>query len=243
MTSTRAASRAPWYRSFYFRIGFSFVVFVVLMLAAQSALFNYILARRGPFPGRSPNNVAAIVAADIGAALAQDPQLNLQAFIAREYSSIQPLVVVMKDGRVAATRSQPLSANIRRSVDAVLAGRTFGREGEPRLETAVVMTPIQVAGELRGMAVLPPLPPGGPVTRDLGRILSLPGTLLLVVATTLAAVIIIGPARRRLTALEAATVRLGAGDLSARAPESGGGGGARGAAGFHRMAPGLGACD
>ena len=107
MTSTRAANRAPWYRSFYFRIGFSFVVFVVLMLAAQSALFNYILARRGPFPGRSPNNVAAIVAADIGAALAQDAQLNLQAFITREYSGIQPLVVVMKDGRVASNRSQP----------------------------------------------------------------------------------------------------------------------------------------
>jgi HAMP domain-containing protein len=236
MTSTRAASRAPWYRSFYFRIGFSFVVFVMLMLAAQSALFNYILARRGPFPGRAPNNVAAIVAADIGAALAQDPQLNLQAFITREYGSIQPLVVVMKDGRVASNRSQPLSDNLRRSVDAVLAGRTFGREGEPRLETAVVMTPIQVAGELRGMAVLPPLPPGGPVTRDLGRILSVPGTLLLIVATTLAAVIIFGPARRRLAALEAATVRLGAGDLSARAPESGGDEVARVATAFNRMA-------
>src|SRR4030095_3789433 len=102
MTWTRAASRAPWFRSFYFRIGFSFVVFVVLVLAAQSALFNFILARRGPFPGRSPNNVAAIVAPDIGAVLAQDPQLNLQAFITREYGSIQPLVVVRQDGPVAA---------------------------------------------------------------------------------------------------------------------------------------------
>jgi signal transduction histidine kinase len=63
-----------------------------------------------------------------------------------------------------------------------------------------------------------------------------PGTLLLVVATTLAAVIIFGPARRRLTALEAATVRLGAGDLSARAPESGGDEVARVAAAFNRMA-------
>jgi signal transduction histidine kinase len=86
------------------------------------------------------------------------------------------------------------------------------------------------------MAVLPPLPPGGPVTRDLGRILSVPGTLLLIVATTLAAVIIFGPARRRLAALEAATVRLGAGDLSARAPESGGDEVARVATAFNRMA-------
>src|SRR5262249_8801798 len=195
---------------------------------------------RGPFQGRSPNNVAAIVAADIGAALAQDPQLNLQAFITREYGGIQPLVVVMKDGRVASNRSQPLSDNIHRSVDAVLAGRTFGREGEPRLEPAVVMTPIQVAGELRGMAVLPPLPPGGPVTRDLGRILSVPGTLLLIVATTLAAVIIFAPARRRLAALEAATVRLGARGLSARATESGGDEVARGAAALNRMGRGPG---
>ena len=48
--------------------------------------------------------------------------------------------------------------------------------------------------------------------------------------------IIFGPARRRLTALEAATVRLGAGDLSARAPESGGDEVARVAAAFNRMA-------
>ncbi len=236
MTPTRAAYRAPWYRSFYFRIGFSLVVFVVGVLAAQSAMFNYLLARRGPFPGRSPNNVAAIVAADIGAALTQDPALNLQAFVDQEYGRIQPLVVVMKDGRVASNRSQPLSENIRRSVDAVLAGTSFGRGGEPRLETAVVMTPIQVNGELRGMAVLPPLTPGSPVTRDLGRILSVPGTLLLIVATTLAAAFIFAPARRRLTALEAAAVRLGAGDLSARAPESGGDEVARVATAFNRMA-------
>src|SRR6058998_4300336 len=104
MMPTRAAYRAPWYRSFYFRIGFSFVVFVVAVLGAQSALFNYILARRGPFPGRSPNNVAAIVAADIGAALAQDPQLDLQAFVEPGNGGIHPLVVLMKDGGVAGNR-------------------------------------------------------------------------------------------------------------------------------------------
>ena len=48
----------------------------------------------------------------------------------------------------------------------------------------VVMAPIQVAGELRGMAVLPPLLQGSPVVREVGRILSVPGTVLLIVATT-----------------------------------------------------------
>ena len=36
---------ARWYRSFYWRIGLSFVVLVVVVLAAQSAMFNYIMAR------------------------------------------------------------------------------------------------------------------------------------------------------------------------------------------------------
>src|SRR5438093_10469502 len=125
MMPTRAAYRAPWYRSFYFRIGFSFVVFVVAVLGAQSALFNYILARRGPFPGRSPNNVAAIVAADIGAALAQDPQLDLQRFIAREDGRIQPLGVVMKDGRGASNRSAPLRVNLACSARGPPVRRTF----------------------------------------------------------------------------------------------------------------------
>src|SRR6185503_16997884 len=111
-------------------------------------------------------------------------------------------------------------------------------EGPP-----VIMAPIQVAGELRGMAVLPPLPQGSPMVRDVGRILSVPGTVLLIVATTIVAAFIFAPARRRLQALEAATVRLGAGDLSARAPEGGGDEIAHVAGAFNRMALDLAARD
>src|SRR5437667_9585510 len=114
-----ASERARWYRSFYFRIGFGFVVFVVALLAAQSAIFSYIISRSGPFPARSPNTVAAIVAADVGAALAQDAQIDLQEFVDREYAQIQPLYLVMKDGRIAANRREPLADNLRRSAGAV----------------------------------------------------------------------------------------------------------------------------
>jgi two-component system OmpR family sensor kinase len=234
MVTGVAPRRARWYRSFYFRIAVSFVVFVVAILLAQSAIFSFVVARRAPFPGRSPNNVAAIVAADIGAALTQDPGLNLQEYVAREYARIQPLVVIMKDGRIATNRPrQVMAESLRRSVDAVLAGRGAGHRIEG---PAVVMTPIQVDGELRGMAVLPPGPPGSPVGRDLGRILSVPGTTLLIVATTIAALFIFAPARRRLKALEAAAERLGAGDLAARAPEEGGDEIANVAGAFNRMA-------
>ena len=91
MSEMSVPARFRWFRSFYWRIGFSFVIFVVLVLVAQSAMFSYVLAGRGPLPGRSPNNVAAIVAADISSALAQDDSLDLQGYVQREYRNIQPL--------------------------------------------------------------------------------------------------------------------------------------------------------
>jgi signal transduction histidine kinase len=237
---------ARWFRSFYFRIGFTFVIFVVAVVIAQNAIFGYVLSRTGApaFPARPPNNLAAIVAADVGSALAQNPDLDVAAYVRRDYAEARFLYVLMKDGRLAANSSRPLDEGVRRSVDAALAGTTFGRGGEPRIEGPPTVTaPIQVAGELRGMVILPPTAPGSPVVRDLTRMLSLPGTIVLIVATTIAAAFIFAPARRRLQALETATDRLGRGDLSARAPESGGDEVARVARGFNRMAAELTARD
>ena len=239
-----ARQRARWYRSFYFRIGFSFVVFVVAVLAAQSAIFSYIISRSRPFPLRSPNTVAAIVAADVGAALTQDAAIDLQEFVNREYAQMQPLYLVMKDGSVVANRREPLAEPLRRSAAGLLGGDSFALRRQPRFEgPAVVMAPIQVGGVLRGMVVLPPRLPGGPIAREFGRLLSIPGTALLVVATIIATAFIFEPARRRLKALEAAAERLGGGDLSARAPEAGGDEIARVAHAFNRMAGELAARD
>ena len=79
----------------------------------------------------------------------------------------------------------------------------------------------------------------GEFSREVGRMLSLPGTLVLFAATLLAALVIFRPARRRLTALEDAAIRLGGGDLSARAPDTGGDEIARVAQAFNRMAADL----
>ena len=241
--------RARWYRSLYFRIGFSFVVFVVGVVVAQSAIFSYVLARSNPFPNRSPNNLAAIVAADLGSQLAEDPDLDLEDYLAKEYGRIRfPVFVVMKDGRAAANVSATnLPPTMRRSVDAMLSGvdvRRSGREALLEGGAPIVMAPIQVAGELRGMVVMPP--PNGaasPVIRDVSRLLSFPGNLLLIVATIMVAAIVFEPARRRLKALEQATERLGAGDLATRASEHGGDEIARVAGAFNRMASDLAARD
>ena len=119
------------FRSFYFRIGFSFVVFVVGVLVAQSVLVSYVMSRASnPFPNRSPNNLAAIVAADVGSTLAQNPGANLQEYLIAEYGRIPfALWVVMKDGRVAGNTRQPLADSFRRAAAASLNGVDYRRTG------------------------------------------------------------------------------------------------------------------
>jgi two-component system sensor histidine kinase BaeS len=106
--------------------------------------------------------------------------------------------------------------------------------------TAPVLVDRQFAG-LVLVLVLESRPPG--LRHELGRLLSLPSTLVLLVATVVVALVVFNPARRRLAALEHAAHRLGEGDLTARAPQAGGDEIARVAAAFNRMAGELEARD
>src|SRR5689334_10561619 len=125
----------------------------------------------------------------------------------------------MKDGRVGRNSDRELSPDILSQTTGLLTGtapdRSRGRATGP-----VVSAPILIASRVQGMVILPPPPPRG-ILGDVGRLLSLPGTLVLLVATAIAAVVIFAPARRRLRALEEAAGRFGGGDLEARAPERG----------------------
>ena len=227
-----------WYRSFYWRIGFAFVVMVVLVLVAQSALSTYLGARPTE---RSPNNLAAIIAADIGSLLATDPALDLERHLRQEYGAgPQFIYVVMKDGRVLANTPEPLDPDVHRSIDALLRGT---RERPSMPGPPIVSAPVQTHNELRGMVLLPPAPGVSPLARQVDRLLTLPGTAVLVLATLIAAPLVFGAARRRLAALERAAERLGAGDPTARAPEGGGDEIARLASAFNRMADELHARD
>jgi signal transduction histidine kinase len=234
-----------WYRSFYFRIGFTFVLFVVGLIVLQGVVSNAI-RMRSPFRLRPPNVMVAIVAADVGTLLAQNANADIDAFLKREYAQAQPIYVVIRDGSVASNRTEPLAADMRRYVDTVLKGGAGEALVEPRVQMPFVTAPIQLAGALHAIVVLPPgRPPGspGPPFREIDRIASIPGTALLVLLTILAAVIIFEPARVRLKMLQQASVRLGSGDLSARAPDVGGDEVAQVAAAFNRMAEELAARD
>ena len=176
MTHAAAGSSVRWYQSFYFRLGFSFVIFVVSVLVAQSAIFSALLAR-GALPGRSPNNAVAIVAADLSSALAQNPTLDVDGFLKREYRRDSAGVCRDEERH---DRLEPDAAA--RSRDAALGRGRAGRPGfAPRWRGArlsvppFVMAPVQVAGDLRGMVVLPPAPSPSPLARDVGRLLSVPG--------------------------------------------------------------------
>ena len=127
----------------------------------------------------------------------------------------------MKDGREAANVAAPLESGDSRAGDrgARRPGAHAGRRCRPT--GPVVTAPVQIAGELRGLVVLPPPPPRGAFS-EVGRLLSLPGTIVLFTAAAAVGAVIFVPVRRRLRALEAAAARIGAGDLAARADDAGG---------------------
>src|SRR5687768_10152232 len=101
---TRIAGTPRWYRSLYWRIGLGLVAFLALMLAAQGALYLWMTERiAGSMPAREPRRLAVLVASDIAAALAADPQLDLQTYVQDQFGNVfQTFLVVMDDGRTVA---------------------------------------------------------------------------------------------------------------------------------------------
>lgn len=96
------------------------------------------------------------------------------------------------------------------------------RDGVPTVYRVVRPAPIVVHGDLAGVVVVPPQAPFGFLLGRFAPILAAVAAGVLLVGTVLATVLVFGPARRRLRALETAAHRLGAGDLTARAPDRGG---------------------
>lgn len=121
---TSPARLVRWYSSFYWRIGASFVVFVVVVLVAQGLMVGYAQSN-GAFAPGNPNATAAAIAADLGAALTNEPDLDLSRFLTHSFLGVGPSAhIVMTDGRVASTSGPPLRAEIERQARATLAGMT-----------------------------------------------------------------------------------------------------------------------
>jgi signal transduction histidine kinase len=256
-----------WYRSLYWRVGLGLVAFLALMLAAQAGLFLWTTNRiAGSMPARNPQRLAALVASDLGSALAGDGALDIEAYVREHYGAIyQTFFVVMEDGRTITNHDDvpaPLVAAVRQDFERRLQvldqrfeggvppprrGRGRGGAGvRPRLapfdNRRANIAPVFVSDSVVGLvAVVPGPPPVSRVAGELGPTLALLGGGVLAVGAGLIAFVVFGPVRRRLRQVQEATERLGSGELTARVPETGGDEVAALAHSFNRMAAELGA--
>jgi signal transduction histidine kinase len=268
-------SNLRWYRSLYWRIALGLIAFLAIMLAAEGGIFLWMTDRiAGSMPARSPRRLAALVASDLGTALASNTQLDIEKYIQEEFGrTLQTFVVIMRDGQILANHddvSPQLLEAVRAELELMDARgpRRFGRRGAwgqgldpdtrpsaPSPDAAGIAEPppvrglrgnrprrgefavVMVGGEPIGrVVVLPGGPPFSRIVRQFGPTIALVAASVLVVGTTLIAVVVFGPARRRMKAVQGAAERLGAGDLDARAPEHGGDEVTALARSFNRMA-------
>jgi len=243
-------SEIVWYRSFYWRIALGFILFLAGVLAVQGAVMFWLLGRAESVPGPPPRAFAWIIAEDIGAAVAADPEMDLERYV-RDSAQEQgyPFFVLMADGRLASSQGPPPAPLVQEARARLRRQRNGRRPDRPpglggmrpdgaaqlrRLRGRVAggAGEILVAGEVVGVVTPMPVTP----LRQLGPTLGVVAAGLVVGGTALAALLIFGPVRRRLDDLESAAGRVGAGDLTARAREDGGDEVARLAAAFNRMA-------
>ena len=238
------APRLSWYRSFYWRIGITFVAFVVVFLLIQG-----IILRRAGATTRPPSEVfrgpvlAGEVAAEVGDMLNRGQDEELRAHLKSRYplpadeTQFGWLVFVATRDKMFASTPGPLPGIVR-----LTALSAWGRRRLTSADTVspIATAPVVVDGRFVGLVLVlmrPPAPPPGiGLPRELRLLLSLPSTILLTVAAAIVAMVLFYPARRRLRALEHAAQRLGEGDLGARAPQKGGDEIARVAGAFNRMA-------
>src|SRR5215208_4653496 len=102
-------SELLWYKSLYWRIAFGFVATLAVVLLAEIAVVLWLTDRFVLSSSRTPDQLVASVAADLGTALAKDPALQLDAYLRDNFQHIyRPFLVVMKDGRVASNRPNGL---------------------------------------------------------------------------------------------------------------------------------------
>lgn len=231
-----------WYESLYWRIAIGFVLFLAAMLALQAGALVYLIAGMEVSPGPPPPEVTRLVARDLSEALTANPTLDIQQFFRQEYEGRVPLVAIMKDGRVISTDGTRPSDTFVQDVRARLNGdpesflrarggrgrggglRPMRPEGDPSPRFA--QPPVRRAGPV-GPIVVDGVPVGVVIAmprsalRQLGPTLGVVGFVLVVIGTTVAALLIFGPVRPRLRSLEEAARKVGAGDLTARAREDG----------------------
>jgi signal transduction histidine kinase len=238
--------RLSWYRSFYWRIGVTFVAFVVVFLIVQGLILAR-MPRAAPFDIFRAPVLAAQVAADVADRLGRGENADLAAHLESRYPLADDgqaawiVFVALRDGSMVSNTAGPVPGSVRLTAESAFGRRRLQpTDALPTIPTAPVLVDDRFVGLV--LVLVRPPPPSN-VPRLVGMLLSLPSTLLLTAAAAVVAMVIFYRPRRRLRALEHAAHRLGEGDLGARAPQGGGDEIARVAAAFNQMAGELEARD
>lgn len=220
-------SERVWYRSLYWRIAIGYVALLALVLAIQMGLFLWLTNRMWGRASRSPAQVAQIVAEDIGTQLAQNPDLALEPYLEKRFSSgYRPFIVLLRDGRMASNRPSAVPTQLPRDARVrLLLGERAAAErprAQQRLRFATYSDIIVNKSNIGVVAVPDTLPPFFVGLRELAPTLTWVGIGLIAVGAGVIALLIFGPTHRRLRNLEAAARALGEGHTDVRANESGG---------------------
>ena len=264
-------SELVWYKSLYWRIAFGFVATLAVLLLVQTLILLWLTDRIVGTSSRTPEQLVASVAADLGTAFAKDPGLQLESYLRDNFRHIyRPFLVVMRDGRAASNRPNGLPPNymrmmqqrVRRGGTPNFDGWRDGRDDRPddrrdgrpdrgfgdRVDRGAgdrgandrgpgdrgpgggggmpggsTSAAIVVASAEIGYVIVPIAPPPPWVAiRELGPTLTWVGLSLLAIGAASAAMLIFGPAHRRLRTLEQAARALGEGRTDVRAEETGG---------------------
>ena len=261
MSEPAVSARVVWYRSLYWRIAVAFVATVAAVLALQAALFLWLASSTDALAVRPPSHVAAVAAAELGAALEGDPNLDIDSWLAREFEhGPHRIFVVTTEDRLHRSGAFDVPPFLLRLARLRLRGRFSGEEpGAPRPapirqpesqeprdgrggrfpRRPVFFQPVTVQGRVAAIVGVLPPPPGSPLIVRFGPTLGVAGLALLVLGTAVMAIVVFRPVHRRLRSLEDAAAAVGAGETAVRAPEDGGDEVASLARRFNRMAADL----
>lgn len=250
-------TRPSWYRSLYWRIALGFVALLAAVLVAQGLVFVWLTSRIDQSPaGRTPQQLADYVARQLSVALTDDPALPLDIYVREQFGSIsRPFAVAMFDGTRVSNRPDGLPEGFPGPLPR-FGGRDprgGGRGGRPDVSDGQGpgggpgggrggpgrrrqnSAPIVVNGVQVGIVAVPPSPAAIVALNEFGPTLAAVGLALLIGGASAAALLIFGPARRRLGSLENAARALGEGHADVRANEEGGDEVAALATTFNRM--------
>ena len=102
-------------KSLYWRIGFGFILFLAITLTLQVGLFIWVAGEtEGGMPERMGRDFAELVASELEATLAREPQIDLRAYAERRVKELhRPAAIIFPDGSAVAPAGTEVPRGLR----------------------------------------------------------------------------------------------------------------------------------